>query len=240
MKLGVIADVHGNAHALEAVLQAAREADVSHLCLAGDVVGYYYEPARCLELLSGWSYDAVRGNHEDLLSASADDLSVAVGVHARYGSGLAIAHDSLSASQASLLDAWPRTRELTFGTLRVLLCHGAPWDTDTYLYPDAPQEDFDRCAGTGADLVILGHTHYALDRTVGATRIVNPGSVGQPRDRRPGAAWMVLDGDTGACEWRREAYDAAPVIARARELDPHLPYLSDVLTRTAGVENGRA
>lgn len=240
MKIGLLADVHGNAQALDAVLRAARETGVSYLCLAGDVVGYYYEPARCLDLLAGWPCDAVRGNHEDLLFASVSDPGVASDVHGRYGSGLAVAHDTLSPDQMSRLGAWPRTRALTFDALRVLLCHGAPWDTDVYLYPDAPAEDFERCAGSGADLVILGHTHYAHDRTVGVTRIVNPGSVGQPRDRRLGAAWMVLDSETGACEWRREAYDVAPVLARARELDPHLPYLCEVLTRTRDAGSARA
>lgn len=240
MRIGVLADVHGNANALAAVLQAAREAEVAHLCVAGDIVGYYYEPARCLDLLDGWSWDAVRGNHEDLLAASGTDAAMAARLHAMYGSGLAVARETLSAGQLAVLDAWPRTRELTFGRLRVLLCHGAPWDTDAYLYPDAPAADFERCARTGADIVILGHTHYVLDRTVRQTRIVNPGSVGQPRDRRPGAAWMVLDSETGGCEWRRESYDLTPVLTRAREQDPHLAYLRDVLTRTVDAKSERA
>ena len=66
MKLALLADIHGNADALEAVLAAARRRGAKRLLCAGDFVGYYYEPARCFELLDAWRLDAVRGNHEDM------------------------------------------------------------------------------------------------------------------------------------------------------------------------------
>ncbi|MCH8855364.1 MAG: flagellar hook-associated protein FlgK [Proteobacteria bacterium] len=62
--------------------------------------------------------------------------------------------------------------------------------------------------------------------------VVNPGSVGQPRDRIPGACWALWDTESHAVELRRETYDASAEIAACRERDPHLPYLADVLTRT--------
>ena len=70
----------------------------------------------------------------------------------------------------------------------------------------------------------MGHTHYRLTRTSGSTTIINPGSVGQPRDRQPGAAWAVLDVETGTCQPFTEPYDIAPLAAQARAIDPHLPY----------------
>lgn len=236
MKLALIADVHGNAPALDAVLKAAAASGAEALCVAGDVVGYYYEPARCLEMLATWPADFVRGNHEDLLAGSANDPAVAADVHRRYGSGLAVAHQTLSADQTAAIAAWPRTRLLTFDALRILLCHGAPWDTDTYLYPDSDPLLWERCADAGVDIIVAGHTHYPVDRHVGSTRVINPGSAGQPRDRRPGAAWALLDTAAGTCAWRRETYDMWGVIAEARARDPHLPYLQDVLTRTAVAE----
>lgn len=233
MKIGLIADVHGNAPALDAVLKAAAASGAEALCLAGDVVGYYYEPAHCLDMLAAWPAEVVRGNHEDLLAETVRDPALAADVHRRYGSGLAVAQRTLSAEQCQTIAAWPRTRLLTFGAVRVLLCHGSPWDTDTYLYPDGDAALWQRCADPGIDIIVAGHTHYPVDRQVGPTRVINPGSVGQPRDRRPGAAWALLDTASGVCEWRRETYDMSGVIAQARALDPHLPYLADVLTRTS-------
>ena len=77
----------------------------------------------------------------------------------------------------------------------------------------------------------MGHTHYRLTRTSGSTTIVNPGSVGQPRDRQPGAAWALLETETGTCRAFIEPYDTAPIEAQARVTDPHLPYLWEVLNR---------
>lgn len=231
MKVGLVADIHGNVAALAAVLAGARREGVERLLCAGDVVGYYYEPGACLELLEPWPVDSVRGNHEDLLDALAARPSLGPGTHARYGSALASAVIGLSPRQRASLTALPACRDLTIEGMRVLLCHGAPWDNDLYVYPDAPAATFERCANTGADVVVLGHTHYRFTKTSGSTTIINPGSVGQPRDRKPGAAWALLDTADGSCRAFSEVYDSAPLAARARAADPHLPYLWEVLSR---------
>ncbi|MGV8951942.1 MAG: metallophosphoesterase family protein, partial [Cypionkella sp.] len=112
------------------------------------------------------------------------------------------------------------------------LAHGTPWDTDTYLYPDAPLPLMEKVAQSAADFIVLGHTHHQFDRVIGNRRIINPGSVGQPRDRKPGAAWSILDLDTGKVDHRREVYDIGAVSARAKRNDPDLPYNWTVLSRT--------
>ena len=61
--------------------------------------------------------------------------------------------------------------------------------------------------------------------------VVNPGSVGQPRDRKPGSCWALWDTRRMEVTLRRTAFDTSLVAERARRIDPHLPYLSDVLTR---------
>jgi len=60
---------------------------------------------------------------------------------------------------------------------------------------------------------------------------VNPGSVGQPRDRKVGAAWALLDSDSGVVDFKRERYDMTSIVEEAREINPDLPYLSEVLLR---------
>ena len=89
-------------------------------------------------------------------------------------------------------------------------------------------------AAEGQDLVVFGHSHYPVLWREGGCIVVNPGSVGQPRDRRPGACWALWDTASHAVTLHRESYDAAPLIAEARRRDPQLPYLWKVLTRTEG------
>jgi predicted phosphodiesterase len=143
-----------------------------------------------------------------------------------------IALAQLAPGQLDGLCGLPHPLEIALDSHRILLCHGAPWDNDEYIYPDAALEVFERCASGGHHLVVLGHTHHAMALRVGATAIVNPGSVGQPRDRRPGAAWALYDTATGEVFLRCEPYASERVADEARFRDPALPYLADVLTRT--------
>lgn len=233
MTIGLLSDVHGNAVALQAVLTEAAEAGVSHLLVAGDIVGYYYEPARCLELLAAWPTTMVRGNHEDLLDESERDAVRASHLHAKYGSGLRVASATLSAEVRADMAAWPRGVSHEIDGCRITLCHGAPWATDDYVYPDAPADVWTRVAAGGDDLVVFGHTHYRVDRMVGETRIVNPGSVGQPRDGAGGACWATFDTARRSLVSRVTPYDRERVADDARQRDPHLPFLADVLFREA-------
>jgi putative phosphoesterase len=231
MKLGLLGDIHGNSAALRAVLGGAAREKIDALCITGDYVGYYYRPGEVLELLSGWQTYSVRGNHEDMLARARTDPARLAESEVRYGSGLRCAMQQLDERQIDWLVDLPVSLRLTLGGRSVQLAHGTPWDTDEYVYPDAPAELFDRLAAAATDLVVLGHTHYQMQRIVNGCLIVNPGSVGQPRDRRPGAAWASFDTETGVCQGFAEAYDVGAVQAEALARDPQLPYLREVLTR---------
>jgi predicted phosphodiesterase len=80
--------------------------------------------------------------------------------------------------------------------------------------------------------VVIGHTHYSMLMRFGDALLLNPGSVGQPRDRKPGAAWATFDTVTGEVELRRERYDTGPLARGAAKRHPDMPYLAEVLTRT--------
>lgn len=231
MRLGLIGDIHGNADALSAVLKAADRLAVTTFCVTGDFVGYYHEPARVLRMLRQLDFVAVRGNHDDMLVACLGDAEQRVAVRRKYGSGIDAAIEQLEQDEIAFLGELPVTRTLEFGRKSVLLGHGSPWDTDTYIYPDAPEAVWQAMAGYSADYIVLGHTHHQYDRRIGDRMIINPGSVGQPRDRRPGAAWTILDTETDRIEHRREPYDMERVIQRAQSTDPHLPFIQTVLTR---------
>jgi predicted phosphodiesterase len=114
----------------------------------------------------------------------------------------------------------------------VLVAHGAPWDTDQYIYPNADEALVARLDAYEEDIVVLGHTHWRKVWARGGKTIVNPGSVGQPRDRMPGAAWALLDTATGAVDLRSESYDIERLRRETAAREPDLPYLSEVLVRT--------
>lgn len=232
MKLGLLGDIHGNNLALQAILEQASSSDVETLLITGDLVGYYYSPLEVLKLLRTWDKYIVRGNHEDMLNTARSDSSFLAQVDARYGSGLRIAIEQLDKEQIDELCGLPHPVELVIDGCKILLCHGAPWDNDCYVYPDAKQELLARCASQEFDLVVLGHTHHPMQHTIGNTIVVNPGSVGQPRNRKPGAHWAVFDTTNRSLEFRQEQYDSSALLQECQQRHPELPYLADVLTRT--------
>lgn len=231
MKLALFGDVHGNANALQVVLAAATLSGAEKLLVTGDLVGYYFAPLQVLELLSTWDRHIVRGNHEDMLNIARQDPEFLVQVDTRYGTGLRTALEQLSKKQIDELCNLPHPQELVIDGCRILLCHGTPWDNDHYVYPDAQSELLERCAIQEFDLVVLGHTHYPMLQKIGKTLLVNPGSVGQPRNHKPGAHWALFDTESRRLEFRHEQYDSSRLVQECQQRHPELPYLAEVLIR---------
>ncbi len=232
MKVGLLGDIHANAGALAAVLSAARELGVSRLLVTGDLVGYYFQPDTVLHQLADWPLSIVRGNHEEMLAIARIDAVARESIAQRYGSGIAVALERLSQAHLDWLCGLPHPVEVELEGCRILLCHGSPDKVDRYVYPDAPDVNVGPVAGQRVDLVVSGHTHYPMDRMVDGVRFVNPGSVGQPRNRQRGAHWAIFDTRTRHIQFRQEPYDQEALVAECRRRHPDLPYLAEVLERS--------
>ncbi len=213
MKIAVLSDVHSNWHALEAVLEsAAKDAD-EYICL-GDVVGYGGDPVRCLEEVSGRGWPTLVGNHDractdhDILTWFNDDAATAI----RW-------------TVAQLTDAqlnWLRDRPESRETHGILTVHASPRDPiyEYILDPGIAQPNLEML---GDRICFHGHTHVpgyfffyggevAHNYWLGAIRLegpilVNPGSVGQPRDGIRDASYGLWDPEAGTFEFRRVPYD---------------------------------
>ncbi len=229
MRIALLGDIHGNSFALAAVLEAARASRVEKLLITGDFVGYYFWPREVLDMLADWDIAAVRGNHEDMLVNALSKPTSLEKVNAAYGSGLSAAIATLTQTQLDWLCQLPHPSFFEFEGRSLLLCHGSPWDVDQYVYPDAKADLLERCAESDYDWVVMGHTHYPMVQKVGKTLLVNPGSVGQPRNRVPAAHWALLDTASQELKLMTTPYDASPVVVLAAQLHPELPYLGNVL-----------
>jgi putative phosphoesterase len=232
MKLGILGDIHGNHFALKAVLDAARRHGAKRLIITGDLVGYYFWPKEVLTFLSQWDVAVVRGNHEIMLDEARKSTDYLALIEGKFGTGTRIAVEQLETEQLNLLCSLPHPLEISVEKCRIMLCHGAPWDLNQYIYPDAESEMLKRCAMQEYDLVVMGHTHYPMNAKIGKTLLVNPGSVGQPRNRQPGAHWALFDTESREVSMRCESYDAWPVIAESHRRHPDINYLAEVLERT--------
>ncbi|WP_290815860.1 metallophosphoesterase [Halovivax sp.] len=204
MQVGLISDVHGNRIALEAVL--ADMPPVDALLCAGDVVGYNPWPAECVGELRAREVPTVMGNHD---RAVVEDTAFRFNRMAK--AGVEHARRALGAEALDWLESLPVERRACDGRVRIV--HGHPDDPDRYTYP----EDFSPRLLDDEDVLVLGHTHVQHAERYAEGIVVNPGSVGQPRDGDPRAAYAVVDLEARTVETRRVAYDVETVQEAVRE-----------------------
>ncbi len=207
MRTLVISDVHGNLPALQAVLSSEPWDEV--LCL-GDLVAYGPYPLECVRLLRSAGAIVVQGNH---------DRALAEGISPRCRPAFerlaeithAFARDEAVADDIAYLAGLPRRLFLDRDGRRLLLVHAAPSDPlYRYLGPDAP-EWREEAEGSDADVVLVGHTHRQFRLDIGSVIVVNPGSVGQPKDGDLTAAYAIIE--EGRIHLRRVAYPVEETVA---------------------------
>lgn len=198
MRVGLVSDVHSNRIALEAVLEDMPAVDA--LACAGDVVGYNPWPGECVEAVREREIPTVMGNHD---RAVAEDTAFRFNSMAR--AGVEHARRELDEEQLEWLSSLPDERTILDG--RVKLVHGHPDDPDHYTYP----EEFASSMLEDEELLVLGHTHIQGHEAFEEGIVCNPGSVGQPRDGDPRAAYAIADLDAGEIEQQRVEYDVDAV-----------------------------
>ncbi|MFB6123214.1 MAG: metallophosphoesterase [Haloferacaceae archaeon] len=199
MQVGVISDVHGNRIALDAVLDDMPSVD--RLVCAGDVVGYNPWPADCVAAVRDREIPTVMGNHDRAVASDAGFR-----FNSMASAGVEFARRRLDDDALGWLAGLPDERTAVDG--RVKLVHGHPEDPDRYTYP----EEFSPRMLDDEDVLVTGHTHVQGHRAFDEGVVMNPGSVGQPRDGDPRAAYAVVDVDSRSVEERRVEYDVDAVV----------------------------
>jgi diadenosine tetraphosphatase ApaH/serine/threonine PP2A family protein phosphatase len=239
----IISDIHGNVHALDAVLAEAATIGYDRVLCLGDLVGYGADPsavmARTLALpLSG----IVRGNHDKVCAG----LEPAVLFNEIARRSVDWTHEVLSPEELKTLAGLPKGPRVIDEAVEI--CHGAPFDEDHYVFDSADAERAIEAAT--ARICLFGHTHLPAVFTTASDQattadglqddelalpktgpvLINVGSVGQPRDGDPRAAYGVLDLERRTIRLRRVVYNIAG--AQKRIMTAGLPaYLALRLER---------
>jgi predicted phosphodiesterase len=217
MKIAVLSDIHGNAAALEAVLEDLPGVAPDRVLLNGDLLALGPEPERTAELLRGLGAPSTRGNTDRWLAEAARS-GHAPGAPEEV-------QESLRWSVAQLPPAELRGfTELPFALaaapLPVQLYHASAAGDEQGVWPDTPEAEIPALfAGVPGSVFVVGHTHIAGERTGGDLRVLNAGSVGFPFDGDTRASYLVLEGDADGeprPTWRRVAYDRELTISVIR------------------------
>lgn len=227
MKVAVISDIHANRHAFEATLDAVASSEAAELWCLGDLVGYGAEPDACVELAREHAAVCLAGNHD---LAVIGDIPLA-----DFSRGASVAvqwtREVISPENLAFLETLsPQGEEHSIG-----LFHASPRDPVwEYVLSSLLAE---LCLDQQRQRIcLIGHSHVALSfqrsdgqLATGEPRrdgcqldlsdgewLLNPGSVGQPRDGDPRAAWMLLDLNDMSASYHRASYDVAGAAAAIR------------------------
>ncbi|MDA8123240.1 MAG: metallophosphoesterase family protein [Deltaproteobacteria bacterium] len=242
MKIAVLSDIHGNGEALDAVARELERTGPDRVVHLGDLAGYNAEPEKCVRWAMERTSGGVLGNHDAVAcgKAGGESFNTPALIAARWSA----AH--LSDGSREYLGALHDRLVLDGG---ILMVHGAPSDPDRYLFTlDDAVDELDRLSGdVFPTIVLFGHTHVpaaVIRRHDGSTEVasqgglrlregervlLNPGSVGQPRDRDPRASFLLFDTVSLSVAWIRVPYDVPS--CRRKILAAGLPRLfADRLT----------
>ncbi|PJF25979.1 MAG: metallophosphoesterase, partial [Phototrophicales bacterium] len=230
MRILIISDIHANLTAFDAVLEDAK-GDWEYVWCLGDVVGYGPDPNECVDRLRSLPHLCLAGNHDWAALGRLDIRTF----NPDARKAVDWTRSTLTADNIAYLEALPTTFVIGDYTL----AHGSPREPvwEYILEPLIAALNFTHFE---TPYCLVGHTHqpviYELKNDQGDTsvvmpayrqprqlngrrQIINPGSVGQPRDANPDAAYAILDDETNTWEHRRIPYDIAAVQRRMRQHD---------------------
>lgn len=224
MKIGVISDIHSNSVALDTVLNQPDIQSADAIYCVGDLVGYYSRPNEVVERIREERIPSVMGNHD---SAVVESTPSSFSLYAKRAADWN--RRSLTENNIEFLGKLPLKIRKFVSDRDLLVVHGSPKNPlSEYIFKEDIDELFlDFYFDVPPEVIVMGHTHLPFVETVGNTLVVNPGSVGQPRDRDPRASYGIIDLNSLSCQIHRVEYDIEKI---AKDTSQELPKaLSDRL-----------
>ena len=229
MRILLLADLHANWPALHAISESY------DACLVlGDLVDYGLEPTPCLQWVKQKATYAIRGNHDH---GVAQFVKVQGKNGFKYLTGVTrqVTQERISADDRRFLGSLPVSKRVTLDGVRYLMVHATPRDPlDEYAIADV---DFwsRRLADVDAQVICVGHTHHPYILEVGDKLVINPGSVGQPRDGDPRVSYAIIENQR--VELKRIEYpveDTVTTVLQSNLPEPAKALLAEVF-RTGGL-----
>lgn len=206
MKIGLISDVHANVIALQAVLEDMKDVDV--IACAGDIVGYNPYPNETVELLKKYRVKCVMGNLDHAVVTGDTQWFNPIATKTVRWTSEHMTRDNLR-----FLETLPDHIDLNGITVH----HGNPTRLEEFVFENNHERFCQVFDPYDVKVVVFGHTHVPMEEKCGNKIILNPGSVGQPRDGDPRASYGVWDTEKKEFTVHRVSYDYAKVQEKIKE-----------------------
>ena len=200
MRLAIISDIHSNLPALQIVLEQIEKEGVDRILCAGDIVGYGPYPNEVIERLKKIELTTILGNHDRaVLSRDSSNMNI----QAQDAVWWTI--ENLKQEGQDFLARLNAKVSFSWNGLSIAIFHGSPRNDDEYIPEESADDELLELAKS--DFLILGHTHVPFVKSLDIGTVINPGSVGQPRDGDPRASFAIYDHRLRRFEVKRLAYD---------------------------------
>ena len=220
MKIAVISDIHSNLAALESVMESIGQKDKDSVICLGDIVGYGANPNECIDLIRDCCTSAVMGNHDEAALGRGDIKCL----NSNARKVIRWTFGQLKSQSRSFLAGL----KMTLRRYDLLFVHASPDSSQSWNYIFTSDDANLAFNNFQESVCFVGHTHYprVFTEIKGDRRVINVGSVGQPRDHNPLACWGCYDTVTGEYWLNRIEYDVELSVKRIIDanLPPHLAY----------------
>lgn len=198
MKIAIISDIHGNKEALDAVLKDINRREISEIYCTGDLVGYGPNPNYIVEKIKELKIKTIMGNYDDAIGNEKESC----GCSYSPGRETEVGDESINwtikntkAENKEFLKKLPKKMNFEIEGVKILLVHGSPLNyLLEYVKPNTKPERLKILAKSfEEEIVINGHTHLSMQKTIEGKTFYNAGSVGRTKEGQPKAVYLILD-----------------------------------------------
>ena len=233
MKLAFISDIHGNATALDAVLQDIKNKNVDKVYVLGDICYRGLEPQRSLDLVQSLHTDVIKGNADEWVVRGVQQGEVPDPALEMMNKERDWIVSHLESDSIEYLKNLPTELKLEFEGIKIHAFHATPTSLFDVVLPDEREETLvGKMMGADADIYVYAHIHKPYIRYINGKCIINIGSVGLPFDGLNKASYMLLDINDNSFQTSivRVGYDVEHVINQFRKSDyPNREMLANIL-----------
>ena len=226
MRIAVISDIHGNVDALKKTIASIKNSKVDKIFCLGDIMGYLYDPFICIELIQHNNIICLQGNHDKYFVDFYYDRKNIFNYTKKYGSSFLHLLKEVKSAHLTFLKNLPTKIEITLNNKKFFFCHANHKNNFDYINEENYNHFLKLHFIKNFDYFIFGHTHTPFKKKINTTHILNPGSIGLPRQNKSlFSNWMLIDISNSEIFQYEEKYNSNSVINKILKYDNDNNYL---------------